>query len=162
MDNEMYIIMGYERQGDVLEMFNEYAASLLEHGDDVKECLQSQHYDEEVADLQAKYGLPDGRLYLAVIDDRPAGCGALTNSGGGFCELKRLYVRPGYRGRKIGRKLMEQLIDDAGRIGFRHIRLDTFPFMDTAIKMYEKAGFYRIEKYNDNPSEAAIFMQKDL
>lgn len=79
-----------------------------------------------------------------------------------YCEMKRLYVRPGNRGKHIGKKLVEQIISDAKDIGYKHIRLDTFPFMDSAIKMYKNYGFYEIEKYNDNPAPTAVFMQLDI
>ncbi|HWS29097.1 MAG TPA: GNAT family N-acetyltransferase [Clostridia bacterium] len=79
-----------------------------------------------------------------------------------YCEMKRLYVRPMYRGLHIGKMLMEKVIADANQIGYRHIRLDTFPFMIEAIQMYRRYGFYEIEPYNDNPASSAVFMQMDI
>jgi N-acetylglutamate synthase-like GNAT family acetyltransferase len=90
------------------------------------------------------------------------GCVALKKIDDKYCEMKRLYVRPGNRGKHIGRKLMEQIICDAKKIGYKHIRLDTFPFMNVAIKMYKNYGFYEIERYNDNPAQTAVFMQLDI
>ena len=62
----------------------------------------------------------------------------------------------------ISKALVEIIIKDAKKIGYKHMRLDTFPFMSSAIKLYEKYGFYYIDRYNDNPAETAIFMQLDL
>ncbi len=76
--------------------------------------------------------------------------------------MKRLYVRPGNRGRHIGGALVERLIADARDIGYRHMRLDTFPFMESAIRLYRRYGFYDIPRYNDNPAPTALFMQLDL
>nr|WP_276836033.1 GNAT family N-acetyltransferase [Megasphaera stantonii] len=77
------------------------------------------------------------------------------------CELKRLYVRPEYRGQGLSRLLMEQCIGDARRIGYQYMRLDTLPFMTAAMSLYKEYGFYEIPPYYDNPIPA-IFMQKDL
>ena len=87
---------------------------------------------------------------------------ALRGLEGEFCEMKRLYVRPGNRGRHIGGALVERLIADARDIGYRHMRLDTFPFMESAIRLYRRYGFYDIARYNDNPAPTALFMQLDL
>ena len=113
-------------------------------------------------DLGEKYGLPNGRLYLAYLNSEIAGCVAFRQLDTSYCEMKRLYVRPEYRGNRIGKILIEQIIVDAKQIGYKHIRLDTFPFMDSAIQMYYQYGFYKIECYNDNPASKAVFMQKDL
>jgi len=76
--------------------------------------------------------------------------------------MKRLYVRPEFRGRHIARALTERILEDAREIGYRAMVLDTLPFLDGAVRLYEKLGFYRIDGYNDNPMENAVYMQKDL
>ncbi len=159
---ELKLILSYDRQPEVLQLFTEYINLILEQGDDVKRCLEAQHYSDEGQELEEKYGLPHGRLYLACYGEDIAGCVALKRTDDSYCEIKRLYVRPQYRGKHIGKALVQQVIADAKRIGYQHMRLDTFPFMDNAIELYKRNGFYVIERYNDNPAPTAIYMQLDL
>ena len=158
----MEILLAYDNLDDVLKLVEEYTNMLLEHGDEVKECLKSQHLDDELNDLQKKYALPDGRLYLVRVDGETAGCVGLTRNDEDYCELKRLYVRPEFRGKHLSKALIEKVIDDAKSIGYKYMRLDTFPFMKAAIKLYEKYGFEYIENYNGNPAKTALFMQLTL
>ena len=158
----MEILLAYDNLEEVLELVEEYTNMLLEHGDEVKECLKSQHLDDELNDLQKKYALPDGRLYLVRVDGETAGCVGLTRNDEDYCELKRLYVRPEFRGKHLSKALIEKVIDDAKSIGYKYMRLDTFPFMKAAIKLYEKYGFEYIENYNGNPAKTALFMQLTL
>ena len=78
------------------------------------------------------------------------------------CEMKRLYVRPKFRGQKIGNLLVEKIINDAKKIGYSHMLLDTLPFLKSAIHMYKKYGFYEINSYNDSPMDTSIYMKLDL
>ncbi|WP_278941589.1 GNAT family N-acetyltransferase [Anaerotruncus colihominis] len=158
----MEIIAAYGRENEMLKLVTEYTNDILQRGTDVADCLKSQQLDDELRDMKVKYGLPYGRMYLALIDENVAGCVALTKNDETFCEIKRLYVKPQYRGMGISKALTERVIADARDIGYKHMRLDTFPFMSSAIKLYEKYGFYYIEKYNDNPAQTAVFMQLDL
>ena len=158
----MEIILAYDNLEEVLELVKEYTDMLLQHGDELKECLKSQNIDDELKDLQRKYALPDGRLYLARIDGKTAGCVGLTRNDDEYCELKRLYIRPEFRGKHLSKTLIEKVIDDAKSIGYKYMRLDTFPFMNAAVKLYEKYGFEYIENYNDNPAKTALFMQMNL
>ncbi|MGC6173601.1 GNAT family N-acetyltransferase [Lacrimispora sp. 38-1] len=159
---DVIVRLAYREKDEILQLFNEYTDSILADDEDVAECLKSQNYGDEKNKLEEKYGLPEGRLYIASIDNKFVGCVALKKDDDEYCEVKRLYVRPGNRGKHIGKKLMEQVISDAKEIGYQHIRLDTFPFMEKAIKMYKYYGFYDIERYNDNPASSAIFMQLDI
>ena len=156
------IIPGYGRMDEVLALVKEYTDMIARQSGDVVECLKSQHLDAELLDMEKKSGLPWGRLYLACADGKAAGCAAIARLDGEICELKRLYVRPEYRGRHIGNALMEQAISDARDIGYRYMRLDTFPFMEAAVRMYERRGFLPIEPYNDNPAAEAVFMELAL
>ncbi len=158
----MEIVPAYDRQRDMRELVKEYTDMILEQGEDVRRCLTSQHLDEELADMNKKYGPPYGRMYLALVDGKVAGTVALARNDEDYCEIKRLYLRPEYRGMHISGKLVEKVIGDAREIGYRHMRLDTFPFMEAAIRLYESYGFRFIDRYNDNPAESAIFMQLDL
>ncbi len=156
------LIEGYDRPDDVLRLFTEYTDDIVKKSPEVESCLEAQHYDEEVLRLREKYGRPEGRLYLALSDGQAAGCVALRKIDGRVCEMKRLYVRPEFRGCRIGKLLVERIIGDAARIGYRYDRLDTFPFMNDAIRMYKRYGFCEIARYNDNPAPSAVYMQLDL
>ncbi len=93
---------------------------------------------------------------------RSFGCLAWMNVCRDCCEIKRFYVRPEFRSCGLGRILLEKAIVEARDLGYHFMRLDTFPFMEQAIRMYEKRGFYPIGKYNDNPAADAVFLQMDL
>ncbi len=158
----MEIVPAETCQQEFLELVKEYTDTILQQGEEVRKCLSSQHLSAELRDMYKKYGPPNGSMYVAMVDGRSAGCVALTGDGGEYCEIKRLYVRPGFRGQHLSSALTRQVIADARQIGYRYIRLDTFPFMDKAIRLYEALGFAYIGRYNDNPAENAIFMQLKL
>ena len=121
-----------------------------------------QGYDDELKDLEKKYGMPDGRLYLAIWEGKPAGCIALRRLTGENCEMKRLYVRPAFQGHGIGRALAEKIIEEAKNAGYSHMFLDTVPVLADAVRLYRKMGFYETECYNDSPVETTLFMEYDL
>ena len=122
-----------------------------------------QNFEKELAELPGAYAPPEGRLFLAVSDEGTAGCISLRKIGGdddSTCEMKRLYVRPEFRGRGIGRMMAAKLIEEARLIGYRRMRLDTLPAqMNDAIKMYRAFGFREIEPYYHNPVKGALFME---
>lgn len=156
------IIPAYDHPQEVALLFSEYTSLLIAGEPSFTDYLALQNYDEEVAHLDQKYGLPWGRLYLARCDGELAGCIGLRKMDEQNCEMKRLYVRPQFRGRHIGGQLVQQVIDDAKSIGYSHMLLDTFPFLDSAVRMYRACGFYEIERYNDNPIDGCIYMKLDL
>jgi len=135
------------------ELFEEYAASL-----GISLCFQN--FDKELAELPGDYVPPNGRLFLADENDRTAGCVALRRIGEGIGEMKRLYVRPQFRGQGLGRNLTRAVIEAAREIGYHVIRLDTLPGkMDQAIAIYRSLGFKNIEPYYNNPVPDAAFME---
>ena len=134
------------------KLFIEYAESL---GFD----LGFQNFEEELANLPGDYAPPEGCLLLAKYQDKVAGCVGLRDLGDCFCEMKRLYVRPEFRGLKIGRKLMESIIAEARKIGYSAIRGDTIPSMQAAQALYASLGFKEIEPYRYNPIEGVVFME---
>lgn len=158
----MEIVLAYDRQEEMRQLIREYTDAILGQGEEVRQCLSSQRLEDELADMEKKYGPPGGRMYLALVHGQPAGCAALAGSGDEYCEIKRLFVRPQYRGLHISGALIDRVVADARGIGYRHMRLDTFPFMESAIRLYRRYGFYPIARYNDNPAKTAIFMQLDL
>lgn len=143
-------------------LFEAYTAALVEQCPDFCTYLTKQNYDAELLHPEEKYGEPYGRLYLLRFAGEPAGCIALHQIDGKSCELKRLYVRPEYRGLGLAAVLVEQILQDARQIGYRRILLDTFPDLTAAIRLYKKYGFYEIPSYNGSPMDELIYLQLDL
>lgn len=156
------IVQAYNHLDEIKLLFSEYTNMLIESDNSFKEYLSIQNYDNELENIEAKYGLPFGRLYLAYFDSKLAGCIALKKIDNENCEMKRLYVRPYFRGKNIGGILIEKIIIDAKEIGYNNMFLDTLPFLKNAIKKYKKLGFYEINSYNNSPMETSIFMKLDL
>lgn len=140
---------------EVKRLLREYEASL-----GINLCFQD--FEREVAELPGEYAPPGGRLLLALDTDQAVGCVALRRIDDGTCEMKRLYLRPGFRGRGAGRLLAAAIIDEARKIGYRKMWLDTLPSMREAAALYESLGFGRIEPYYHNPIQGAIFMELKL
>ena len=156
------IVLAYDRADEVRKLFAEYMDMLLEGDPTFAGYLTIQNYDDELKDFRDKYGLPDGRLYLAYWNGEAVGSIALRKIDDETCELKRMYVKPAFRKNGIAKMLIQQLVTDARDIGYRSMLLDTLPFLQTAIHMYQKIGFYEIERYNNSPMDTSIYMKLDL
>jgi putative acetyltransferase len=147
-------------QAESPEQISQARELFLEYSDSLGIDLCFQNFEKELADLPGSYALPDGRLLLLSHDDRLAGCVCLRRIGDGTCEMKRLYVRPEFRGLGLGKALTLKIIEEAREIGYAQMRLDTLPpIMDDAIRLYRSLGFSEIAPYYDNPVEGALFME---
>lgn len=124
-------------------------------------CFQG--FDQELADLPGKYAAPSGRLYIADYNNKTAGCIALRPMKvDGVCEMKRLFVREEFRGRGIGKILVEKIFTEAKEIGYHTMRLDTLQRMETARALYKKLGFSIIPAYYNNPMDEVVYMELKL
>jgi carbonic anhydrase len=136
-------------------LFREYATWL---GVD----LSFQSFDQELAGLPQPYTRPDGFLLFAESAGTVIGCVAAKKLSEDLAEAKRLYVVAEYRGRGIGRQLMEHLLRETQKIGYRAVRLDTLPQMQAARALYEALGFRRISAYYHNPIAGTVYMERSL
>ncbi len=149
------VISAMNQLDEIRQLFREYANSL-----EIDLCFQD--FEEELKSLPGKYSEPDGRLYIAYLDNKVVGCIALRRYDDIRAELKRLFVRNGYRGLGISKRLIQRIIQDALDIGYHSILLDTLDTMKPAISLYTSIGFKEIESYYDNPIEGAKYFELDL
>lgn len=141
---------------DTIKLFEAYAASL---GLD----LSFQDFTTEMAQMPGKYAPPTGSLLLARNDDREAiGCVGLRRLEDGICEMKRLYVGPKGRGLGLGKALAREVIQDAEKMGYSAMRLDTLPNMSSARALYQSLGFVEVAPYYPTPLEGTIFLELQL
>jgi putative acetyltransferase len=138
------------------ELFLEYANSL-------NFSLCFQNFEQELATLPGHYAPPEGRLLLGEYEGQLAACVALHGLDERCCEMKRLYLRPAFRGKGLGRVLAEHLILEARKIGYHRMRLDTVePVMKDAVALYRRLGFREIPPYRKNPNPGTLYMELDL
>jgi len=140
---------------DAKVLFREYAGTL-----GCSPCLQN--IEQEIGQLPGEYGPPDGRLFLAVSDGRAAGCVAFRKIGKGLCEMRRMYLKPEFRGKKIGKGLAQAILGEARRAGYSRIRLYTLPVMKEAISLYHALGFVDIKPYGEHIIPDAFYMEMKL
>ena len=139
----------------VESLFREYIASLAED-------IGFQNPESELAGLPGKYARPGGVVLMAWDGAQPAGAIAYRMFEPGVCEMKRLYVRPAFRGRDLGRELANELIEDARGRGYRTMLLDTLVSMQSARALYRDLGFRPVEAYYDNPLPGTLYMALEL
>jgi len=148
-------VRGTSDLGAVRILFREYADSLAFD-------LSFQDFEKELESLPGRYAIPEGCLLVAENQDDIVGCVAVRKIEGGVCEMKRLFVRPQYRGTGIGRKLAMEIIRNAIRLGYSRIRLDTTPSMNVATSLYRSLGFHDTAPYCYNPVPGTVYLELDL
>jgi ribosomal protein S18 acetylase RimI-like enzyme len=141
----------------------EQARKLFElYAESLEFDLEFQDFKAELAGFPGDYAPPGGRILLATSEGLVAGCVALRRIDDDTCEMKRMYVRPECQGHGLGRALAEGVIQEARRLGYRWMRLDTVPTMSRAIALYRALGFLEIAPYRHNPIPGTRFMELDL
>ncbi len=156
------LIPAFDRRNELIPLYEEYAAMLLETDPVFARSLAQQNYDEEILHLEEKYAPPKGQIYLVFVDGELAGCVGMKPSDDSHAELKRLYVRPAFRGRNLGETLTRRIMDDARKAGYRYLRLDTLPGLKSALKLYRRLGFRETDPYYDCLVPGTIFMEIKL
>lgn len=119
-------------------------------------------YMGELAGLPGPYTSPTGCLLLATWQEKPAGCVAFRELDESYCEMKRMFVRPIFRGKGIGKALLAGILKAARQAGYAYMRLDTHPSMNTAQALYQSFGFAEIDRYNENPTPGIRFFERKL
>lgn len=146
-------------------LIREFTEWVLSFEKDAEQAPTFRNLEAELAALPGIYGPPTGRMLLATLDGAPAGCVAFRAHGEDTAEMKRMYVRPGCRGRNVGARLVAALIAEARSLGYRRMILDSHVAQTHAHAIYRAAGFSDIGAPADFPDEwraAVIFMEMDL
>ncbi len=136
--------VGREDLDRVRRLLIDYAA---EFAPAIRECLARQGFEAEMEGLPGRYAAPGGVLYLAMIAETPAGCVAFRKVGDSDCEMKRLYVAPGFRSMGLGARLIEAAIEHAVRLGYHRLVLDSTPEMSRAVALYRSFGFEEVQPH---------------
>jgi putative acetyltransferase len=141
---------------------DEVRALLRAYADSLPFKLDFQGFDRELAELPGAYAPPRGALLVARIDGEVSGCVALRPLTQEICEMKRLFVLPTARGAGLGRRLAAAVVEEARRLGYSRMRLDTTPGMETAQRLYEELGFVETAAYTHNPVTGTRFLELQL
>jgi putative acetyltransferase len=136
-------------------LFEEYVAGL---GID----LGFQKFDQELQIMPQMYGPPKGELFLILDNQTYIGCAAIRQLDSTTCELKRMYIKPAYRGQNLGRKLMDLALETAQIMGYESMKLDSLRRLDAAVTLYKQYGFTEIASYNFNPEQDVVYFERKL
>ncbi|WP_428665372.1 GNAT family N-acetyltransferase [Runella sp.] len=152
---EIIVARTSEHYSAAVELFKEYALGL---GID----LQFQKFDNELQILPTMYGPPTGELWLVQSNDKFVGCTALRQLDKQTCELKRMFIQPAYRGRRLGEQLMDTALTTARDLGYEYMKLDSLRRLEPAVKLYLRYGFTQILPYNYNPEVDVVYFERSL
>ncbi len=155
-------IPAYDHAAELLPLYKEYAEMLVQVDPVFQASLVQQNYAEELSNMAKKYGPPKGRLYLIRIDGENAGCVGMLYRSETQVELKRLYIRPQYRGHNFGETAVRRIMADAKEAGYTTLLLDTLPGLKTALKLYDRMGFTETAPYYDCLVPGTIFLELPL
>ena len=135
---------------------------IIEYSHSLKSNICLRDFEKEMEEFPGEYAPPEGAVLLAFVNNSAVGCVVLRPLQEDLCEMKRLYVKPEYRGLSIGNLLVRNIIPEARKIGYKGVRLDTLPEMKEAQSLYSKLGFVNIPEYGNNHFPGAHFMELDL
>lgn len=144
------------------EYLEEVKKLIVEYTERLNRDLSFQNLDKELYDLESKYSSPNGKILVAVEDEKVYGMVAYFKHNDFRCEMKRLYVIPESRGKHLGELLIKKIQEEAKKDGYQEMVLDTIIPLKTAIHLYKKQGFEECEAYYDNPMDDVIYMKKNL
>ena len=162
MKTEVQFVSAFDDREQLVPLYEEYGALLLRANPGFGASLAQQNYDEEIMHLEEKYKPPRGGMYLVYVNKILAGCVGMKPSDEESAELKRLYVRPEFRGHNLGEQMLNRIMEDARAAGYKRLRLDTLPTLTTALSLYCRKGFQEIAPYYDCLIPGTIFMEKEL
>ncbi|MCI7540361.1 MAG: GNAT family N-acetyltransferase [Veillonellaceae bacterium] len=147
---------GTQHLEEVAELFEEYKKYLAVD-------VSFQPADQTEEEITRRYGGDGGRLYIAFVDGKAAGCIAFHSMQNGCdCEFKRLFTRPEFRGQHVGKALFARALAEAEAMGYEHVYLDTLQRLEAANIMYQAFGFYKIPAYYDNPLPGVVYYRCDF
>lgn len=147
------------RKAKTAEDYNTAKKLFIEYASTLSFNLGFQNFKEELQNIMHEYSPPDGCILLAMAGNIAAGCVALRKFEPGISEMKRMYLKPGFRGKGIGKKLALAIIKEAKKTGYKKIRLDTLEEMPEAVALYQSLGFKKIKPYRHNPVKGAKFFE---
>lgn len=135
---------------------------MLEYQTELGVDLCFQSFQEEMANLPGQYAPPSGLLVLILANSQPAGCIAIRQLDNTTCEMKRMYVRPDFRGQGIAKSACEFLISEARNLGYQEMKLDTLRTLTPAISLYQSLGFAECAAYNDGADLDIVYFSLKL
>ena len=156
--NQNFIYKKLETDEEILGAKN----LIIEYVQWLDQDLCFQDIDDELNNFPKKYNEPDGAFIIAKDNSNIVGCVGIRKIENKICEMKRLFVNENYKGKGIGKKLVELIIEEAKTKNYEKIRLDTLSTMESALKVYYKNGFNKIEPYYNNPGDNVIYLEKIL
>lgn len=152
---DFYLAEMDEDYADARVLFKEYAAAIHIN-------LDFQHFDEELDGLKKMYAAPNGGIILAKEKSAIIACVGIRKISQSVGELKRMYTKPDYQNKGIGKLLLEKALLMAKDCNYAVVKLDTLNYMLPAIHLYRQAGFYEIAPYYHNPISTAVYFEKML